>query len=460
MAPIKNIRRVDIVRTYENNGVIPTNERLLKMATITLTHDRLRVHLSMGERIGGLHGDVDVPLSAVAGVRMIDDAFDAVRGLRSPGLAIPGRVRVGTWRKPGQRMFVAARRGAPALHITLTGTKLTDLVVSVPDTAAKLDELRALLAIHDPGAFTEREVTFASGQISLAGTVTDPVDQPRGVAVILPGSGEVDRDSNHRRIPLGVSRDLAHALAGKGIVSLRYDKRGMGASGGSFLSTGLSDNIDDATAALGMLRGTHPDLPAFVIGHSEGAMIAEAVAADAPDLAGVVLLAGAGVSGEDSMKWQATQIAQVLPPFARAVTGLLRIDLVEQQRKSLEKIKATTGDTARMQGVKINAKWQRELLAFDPTPLLPRITAPVLAITGGKDLQVNPDDLEIIAAGVAGPVETHRPENLTHLLRNDPKPASLAAYKKLGKQPTDARLLTQVADWVGARVAVPADQSR
>ena len=71
--------------------------------------------------------------------------------------------------------------------------------------------------------------------------------------------------------------------------------------------------------------GRPADLPAFVIGHSEGAMIAEAVAADAPDLAGVVLLAGAGVSGEDSMKWQATQIAQVLPPFARAVTGLLRM---------------------------------------------------------------------------------------------------------------------------------------
>lgn len=275
----------------------------------------------------------------------------------------------------------------------------------------------------------------------------------RGLALILPGSGDVDRDADHRRIPLGVSRDLAHALACKGITSLRYDKRGVGASGGRFLTTGLSDNIADATAALVTVRALHPHLPVFVIGHSEGAMIAEAVAAEAAGLAGVVLLAGPGTTGEETMRWQAAQIAEALPPFARAVTRLLRVDIVEQQRKALAKIKATTGDTARTQGRTINAKWQRELLAFDPAPLLSRIEAPVLAITGGKDLQVNPDDLPTIAASVAGPVETHRPQHLTHLLRNDPNTPSLGAYKKLGRQATDADLLTQVTDWVTARTA-------
>jgi alpha/beta superfamily hydrolase len=55
----------------------------------------------------------------------------------------------------------------------------------------------------------------------------------RALALILPGSGEIDRNADHRRMPLGISRDPAHALALKGIASFRYDKRGVGHSEGS-----------------------------------------------------------------------------------------------------------------------------------------------------------------------------------------------------------------------------------
>ena len=68
--------------------------------------------------------------------------------------------------------------------------------------------------------------------------------------MIIAGSGKFDRDGNAPRAPLSVSRDLATALAPSGIATLRRDKRGVGASGGEFLSAGLSDNIDDARAAV------------------------------------------------------------------------------------------------------------------------------------------------------------------------------------------------------------------
>ena len=151
------------------------------------------------------------------------------------------------------------------------------------------------------------------------------------------------------------------------------------------------------------------------------------------------------------MRWQATQIAPTLGRVARTVIRVLRVDIVKQQAKAIEAIKATTGDTARVQGLKINAKWQRELLAFDPVPHLAQIAVPVLAITGGKDLQVDPDDLEVIAATVTGPVETRRPENLTHVLRAEAGAPSIAAYKKLAKRPTDADLLEHVVGWIGTR---------
>ena len=107
-----------------------------------------------------------------------------------------------------------------------------------------------------PATRRASDVTISSAGYTLAGTVVLPgsaaggtdqaggVDQPFPAALILPGSGPIDRDGDHKRLPLGVSRALAEALADHGIASLRYDKRGTGSSEGEFLPTGLLDKID------------------------------------------------------------------------------------------------------------------------------------------------------------------------------------------------------------------------
>ena len=157
-------------------------------------------------------------------------------------------------------------------------------------------------------------------------------------------------------------------------------------------------------------------------------MIATAVAAD-PGPAGVVLLAGPAKTGEQTVIWQARRIAPTLPRVARAVLRLLRTTPEEQQRKALRKITATDGDVARLQGVRVSATWFREFLAFDPVPLLARITVPVLAITGDKDLQVDPDDLDIIAATVTGPVTVERID------RSQPHPSPRSESADPGRLP-------------------------
>jgi hypothetical protein len=109
--------------------------------------------------------------------------------------------------------------------------------------------------------------------------------------------------------------------------------------------------------------------------------------------------------------------------------GLLRIDFLKSQRQALDKIKKSDKSRMRIQLVaKLNAKWFREFLAYDPAFDLGHITVPVLAITGSKDIQVNPEDLKIMAERGCSHFEAHEVPDVTHLLRADPDEPSIATY--------------------------------
>ena len=103
------------------------------MARLRLENDTLHLELTTPEKIAGLRGDVRVPLAAVREVAVEDDPIGAVRGLRAPGLAIPGRTKIGTWRRRGHRGFVVARRDVPAVRVELEGARYDSLLVSTGD---------------------------------------------------------------------------------------------------------------------------------------------------------------------------------------------------------------------------------------------------------------------------------------------------------------------------------------
>ncbi|GIH78010.1 hypothetical protein Plo01_44390 [Planobispora longispora] len=420
-----------------------------------MTGGELVLALSQGEKVAGLHGDIRMPRAAVREVAVVENAVADARGLRSPGLALPGRTKIGTWRSPGRRTFVVARRDVPAVRVTLSGAGYDELLVSdenAPELAGRIREWAGL-----PAPVAEERVTFRSGDLVLGGTLALPAGPgPHPVAVIMTGSGPLDRDADHKRMPLGVSRDLAHALARAGVASFRYDKRGVGESQGDFLAAGLSDNIDDARAALAWVRGRTEIDPAavFVAGHSEGAVIATAVgAAEQDGLAGLVLLSGMAKTGEETLRWQARQIAGDLPAPIRVILGLLRTDLFKKQDEAIAAYKAGTTDVIRVQGRKTNARWHREFIAFDPAPLLAGLRVPILAVTGAKDVQVDPADLDVVAATAGGDdVTTVRMPDLTHLLRREAGPGGLSTYKHQIRKPTDPEVLTLVADWITERL--------
>ncbi len=106
------------------------------MATVTTTPQTLHVSLTRAERVLGLLRDLEVPRSAVRAVEVVPDGLAAVRGLRAPGLGLPGLRLIGTWRRRGEKALVSVRRGQPAVRVRLTGQRFDTLLLGVDDPAA------------------------------------------------------------------------------------------------------------------------------------------------------------------------------------------------------------------------------------------------------------------------------------------------------------------------------------
>jgi pimeloyl-ACP methyl ester carboxylesterase len=216
----------------------------------------------------------------------------------------------------------------------------------------------------------------------------------------------------------------------------------------------MDDQRTDARAALGWLAARVGGLPLLAVGHSEGAWYAAELAADGA-VAGAVLLGAGARPAAQVLSWQTEMIVARLPAVAKMILRLTRADVTATQRKRVARIQSSTADVIRIQGVRLNARWWRDFLAYDPRPAMGRITVPVLAITGGQDVQVPPEDVAAIGRLVQGPFTGHVTGDLSHLLRPDPESAGPRAYRRAVRRPVDAELLKLITSWTTARWGSP-----
>lgn len=303
----------------------------------------------------------------------------------------------------------------------------------------------------------EREWVVKAAE-PLAGTLCLPEGEgPFPTVLMIHGSGALDRNENAPSIQLNVFNTLAEHFAAQGIASYRYDKRGCGKSGGDFYRTGHLDLLADAIACfdtLESLASVNPE-QIYLLGHSEGAILAPQVLFARPQAAGGMLLCPFIQPLEQLMLSQAAAAQRELAKrtgwkggLSRVLVSILIGDLVRFQEKFIQKMRESQADVLRVKMQKKPAKWFREILAVEPKMVFQRIEHPLLLIAAEKDLQCPPEDAQKIARTVQGEVTLHSIENLSHILRRDPNPPTFADYTAQRKRPIDDEVVQRALAWL------------
>lgn len=292
---------------------------------------------------------------------------------------------------------------------------------------------------------TELTVTLEDG-LPVAGTLVQPPgDGPHPTVVVL-CAGQLDRDGNVGKWPIAFGRPLAATLAAHGVASYRFDRRGIGATPGQWKQGGFYQHrTDDAQVVRAI--ATRPDVASVaLVGFSEGAVNATWVSRHT-EVAAIVLVACPATTGVDGMVAWAEHPEAEIPTPIRFLLRLLRRTPAQQLRRISDKIQQ--GRTW-VFGLKV-PQWFREFLLHDTRPDLAAVQVPMLAITGSKDIQVDPGDLDKIAQLSQGPVDIHQFPDLTHMLRRYPGSTPPPTREQL-RRPVDPDLLEEIAGWVAAHL--------
>ncbi len=267
--------------------------------------------------------------------------------------------------------------------------------------------------------YKAEEVSVASGEVRLAGTLTLPEGKgPFPAVILITGSGTQNRDEEIFGFRL--FRVIADHLTRRGIAVLRCDDRGFGGQGTMGAATS-ADFAGDTVAQARFLSGRAEIDPLRIglLGHSEGGLIAPMAGRRHP-FAFMVLMAGTAVRGADVILEQLQRISRAdgageeaiaedlalqrrvfaLLPVPQGESELEKI-LLQQARRGLEQMpaeqrqaisdaEAYVKTVAAAQLVTLRSPWFRYFLDYDPAPALAALSCPVLALFGGKDTQVVP----------------------------------------------------------------------
>ncbi|WP_240906241.1 alpha/beta fold hydrolase [Thermomonas sp. HDW16] len=307
----------------------------------------------------------------------------------------------------------------------------------------------AVAPVADDANFSERDFSVGEGERALPGTLAMPKGGgPFPAVVLVHGSGPHDRDET-----IGPNKpflDIARGLAAQGIAVLRYEKRSKARpqdfSGGAF---GIDDETtNDAVLAVDALRKAEgiDGKRVFVLGHSQGGMMAPRIAAVSGHVAGLVLLAAPARPLLDIVIEQNRRMAVLDDGKTSDVERDAINQIIDQVRITRDPLTDPATKTVLGQAV---GYW-RSIDAVDAVAESQSVALPMLVLQGARDIQVVDADWgRWRGAFHDNPkVAFKLYDKLNHLGIAGEGDGNLAEYNAPGH--VDPQLIDDVAVWIKA----------
>jgi uncharacterized protein len=415
--------------------VLPNNhfgayEALAARLGSAKTGDELRVYIApqaeIPVRIGDISAESIRTPDQVVAVRRFQLAFQNPKGALEATIWVDDRSRLARFEIPSVSLQVVREELASVAARRETTSHPGDVLASIP----------------------------AAG-FTLAATVTRPPGPAVAARLKLPavilvgGSGPTDRDQVVAGIP--IFGQLAGVLADAGFIVTRYDKRGVGQSGGRLESATLADFAEDVRAVVKYLskREDVDRRRLAVIGHSEGGAVAMIAASREKAITAVGLLATPGTTGAELILEQQRHVLERLKtPDADKQAK------VELQKKIQQAVLTGTGWEGVPEDLRKQAEtpWFQSVLAFDPAKVMPNVRQPLIVIQGSLDTQVPPHHAtrlgELANARKKAPkTDVVVIEGVNHLL----VPATTGEvdeYSQLQDRKVSPKVVEKIVDWL------------
>ncbi|RNC84937.1 MAG: alpha/beta hydrolase [Winogradskyella sp.] len=256
-----------------------------------------------------------------------------------------------------------------------------------------------------------QEQKYSDTEVSITPLIDGSLLLPENVSkpplvIIIAGSGPTNRNGNQNFLKSNNLKKLAHRLADNKIASFRYDKRivkQIKLGKVNVKDMRFDDFVDDAKAVVSYFHDSDQFSRIYLIGHSQGSLVAMLATDDKID--GLISLAGAGQNIGDVIVEQINNTAR---------------QFAEETKVVVEKLKKgeTTTDFPPALASMFNMDTQPFMIswmAYEPTAIISELKLPILLVNGTKDLQVSVEEAKLLSEANSN-AELKIIENMNHVL--------------------------------------------